>query len=123
MEPLRRIKVLLVDDEAPILVSTRLLLEDLGFDVLTTDRVGDVLPLLESERPDVLLQDLRMPGLDLRDLLTRIRQRPLLAGTRIILFSASLDIEATAEEAGVACLEKPFRPQQLVGAIRDAVAA
>jgi CheY-like chemotaxis protein len=73
-------------------------------------------------RPDVVLQDVRMPGLQLEALLAAIRARPDLARTPVILFSASLDVEDERERVGAAgTLEKPFSAAQLVGAIRQAV--
>lgn len=117
-------KVLVVDDEPSVLHSTRLLLTELGFEVVTTSDAGEVLATLRRERPQVLLQDVRMPGLDLERLIERIRADPLVGRTPVLLFSASLDlpdIQGRVRAQGV--LEKPFRPEDVTQAIHDVVRA
>lgn len=115
-------RVLLVDDEPEVLRSTQSLLAFLGYEVTTASRADEVVPLMARVRPDVVLQDVRMPGLQLEALLAAIRARPDLARTPVILFSASLDVEDERERVGAAgTLEKPFSAAQLVGAIRQAV--
>lgn len=115
-------KVLVVDDEPSVLHSTRLLLSELGFDVVTTSEAGEVLATMQRERPHVLLQDVRMPGLDLERLIERIRADPVVGRTPVLLFSASLDlpdIQGRVRAQGV--LEKPFRPEDVTKAIQTAV--
>lgn len=117
-------KVLVVDDEPSVLHSTRLLLTELGFEVVTTADASEVIPVMRRERPHVLLQDVRMPGLDLERLIERIRADPLVGGTPVLLFSASLDlpdIQGRVRAQGV--LEKPFRPEDVTQAIHDVVRA
>ena len=69
-------KVLVVDDEPSVLQSTGLLLSELGYEVVTTNDPADVVQLVRKERPDVVLQDVRMPGLDLEALIKNIRTDP-----------------------------------------------
>lgn len=109
-------KVLIVDDEVSILRSTALLLQDLGFEVVTTSEPSHVVSLALKERPDVLLQDVRMPGLDVERLVHELRAQPELVGTQIILFSAGMDTDEIAERVGVTrWIEKPFKPQEIAG--------
>lgn len=111
-------KILLVDDEAPIVHSTRLMLQHFGHEVVTAMHADDIVPLMWQERPDVLIQDVRMPGLDIRRLIAEVRGDAALRGTRILLFSASLNLEGLVRDTGVdEMVEKPFRPDEL----RDAV--
>ena len=115
-------RVLVVDDEQEVLRSTQILLTFLGYEVVTASTADEVVPLMARVRPDVVLQDVRMPGLMLEGLLDRIRGDPLLARTPVILFSASLDLDYETERVGAAgSLEKPFSAAQLVGAIQQAV--
>lgn len=115
-------KVLMVDDEPSILHSTGLLLQALGFQVVTTADPKEVLPMLRRERPEVLLQDVRMPGLDIDALLQSIRKDPEVGATPVILFSASMDIFEVQDRVGATgFLEKPFRPTEVAQAIQDAV--
>ncbi len=116
-------KILVVDDEPSILRSTELLLNDLGFDVVTTPDPRSVLAMLARERPDLLLQDVRMPGLDLAQLVAAIRADPLVRHVPVLLFSASMDLPDIQARVGAAgFLEKPFKPEEVVHAIRRALA-
>ena len=115
-------KILVVDDEPSILRSTQLLLTDMGYEVVTCADQAKIMPTLRKERPDLLLQDVRMPGLDLDRLVTSIRADKDLA-IPIILFSASMDLDEIQQRVGAAgVLEKPFKPAEIVDAIHIAMA-
>lgn len=114
----------MVDDEPSILTSTALLLESLGHEVAALRDHAASLRVLESFHADVVLQDVRMPGLNLEAHLRRLRDAFAGRAPRVVLFSASMDIAETA--AGLPAdgwLEKPFRPQELASALERAVAA
>lgn len=116
-------KILLADDEAPILHSTSTLLRHMGFEVVTVSEARDILPLMRRERPQLLLQDVRMPGLDIRVLMRDLQAEPELRDIPVLLFSASITLTALFAEVGArAMLEKPFRPAELRAAIADATA-
>ena len=115
-------KVLLVDDEPAILESTRLLLSEMGYEVVCVSAASDILPMLRRHVPDLLLQDVRMPGLDVQALVKSMRSEERLANIPVLLFSASMEIEEIAARVGAANhLEKPFKPQELVNAIEGAL--
>lgn len=111
-------KILVVDDEPSVLRSTQLLLADLGFEVVTTNDASSIHARVAAEAPDLLLQDVRMPGLDLDALLDGLRQDPQTRTVPVLLFSASIDLPVIQERVGAAgYLEKPFRPNQILDAI------
>lgn len=115
--------ILVADDEPAILQSTRLLLEDAGFRVVATNEAGRVAQLAREERPDVLLQDVRMPGLDVAKLVEELRADATTRGIPVLLFSASMDLDEIAESVGAAgILEKPFQRDELIAAISSAPA-
>ena len=115
-------KVLLADDEPAILESTAAILREMGYRVVTVDRADAIFRTARAERPDLLLQDVRMPGLDLQALMTSLRADPALAKIPVLLFSASMDLEAVASRIGASQhIEKPFKPDQLVAAIEGAL--
>lgn len=117
-------KVLIVDDEQMILRSTSALLASLGFDTLMWSEPATVPDVIRKERPDVVLQDVRMPGLDVEELVRSIDADPTTRGTRIILFSAGTDLWDIQQRVPVAgILEKPFKPQHAVAAIEQALQA
>lgn len=110
--------MLVVDDDPRVLASTAELLAHLGFRVATCERADGVLDALLHEPPDVLLQDVRMPGLDVAKLVARIRAQPELARVRIVLFSAAHDLdELAARIQPDAVLEKPFAAEALLRAV------
>ena len=116
-------RVLLADDEPAVLSSTALLLTDLGFEVVSVSDPSRIASVARAERPDVILQDLRMPGLVIEDLVRELRDDPELAKVPIVLFSASMDLDDVASQVGVDhLLEKPFRPQELVDVLRAVLA-
>ena len=110
-------KVLVVDDEPSILRSTGMLLEDLGYDVSLVDDPKQVLATALRERPDFILQDVRMPGLDVERLVASVRAQPELARVQVVLFTAGMEAHDLAARVGAPVLEKPFRPDQLVAAL------
>lgn len=113
-------RVLIVDDERAILHSTALLLNDLGHETATLDRASEIDNTLEAFLPDVLVQDVRMPGLDIEILIRRLRTHARWATLPVVLFTAGLEAVEIAEELGVPVIEKPFRPSELEEAISAA---
>jgi DNA-binding NarL/FixJ family response regulator len=92
------LKVLVADDHPLILQGLRRTLESCeDIDVVGEARTGDeVMPLVERRRPDIVLLDMRMPGLDSAECIRRISaSRP---DVKTIVLSASED-RATIEEA------------------------
>lgn len=117
-------KILVVDDEVSILRSTQLLLEDMGFEVVTTSDHTQVVELARAHRPDLLLQDVRMPGLDLDKLIASLRAEPGLKKLPVLLFSASMDLGETAQRVGAeGILDKPFKPNEVLDAVQSVLGA
>lgn len=103
-----------MDDEPSILRSTAILLEDLGCEAVVCDDASRIRDMLEAERPDLLLQDVRMPGLDIERLVLGLRSDPRFCRLPIVVFSASMDAEEVAARVkAVGVLAKPFRPEAL----------
>ena len=65
--------VLLVEDNALVTSATRILLEDAGFRVSTAGGIGEAHAICQSDAPDVILLDLRLPDGDGLTLLKRLR--------------------------------------------------
>jgi two-component system phosphate regulon response regulator PhoB len=116
-----RRRVLVVDDERDILELVRYHAEKAGFECRGAGDGLAGLRLAREWRPDVLVLDLMLPGLDGLELCRRIRQEPATAPLPIIMLTAR------AEEADrVAGLEvgaddyvvKPFSPRELVARIK-----
>ena len=111
-------RVVIVDDDEDILETTAELIRMGGLDADTIQRVGDILPRLEADPPDLLLQDAHMPGLDLGRLIGTIRAHPRLAKLPILLFTASVQAEDFWKPLGAdGLVRKPFNAKALRAAI------
>ena len=117
-EPLR---VLIADDEAVIRLGLRTMLEEQGYRVVGEAADGGrALDLARKLRPDLVLLDIKMPGVDGLQ-----AARQLCADRPVIILTAYADREFVdrAAEAGVlAYLVKPIRESDLRPAIETALA-
>ncbi len=110
--------ILVADDEADILESMQLVLELEGFTPTMVQEGRRILPTLRKVKPDILLQDINMPGLEVAKLIPEIRADPGLKGVRVILFTASVDSESMCERLGAdGYLQKPFDASRIREAI------
>jgi DNA-binding NarL/FixJ family response regulator len=105
------IRIVLVDDQTLVRQGIRSLLE-LASDVSIVAEASDgdeAVAVIRRENPDVVLLDLRMPGLDGLEVLERLRDLDSPPACRVLIVSASLDeeTERAARAAGAAgCVSK-----------------
>ena len=114
--------VLVIDDEAAIRLLCRVNLEAEGLSVLEASDGRAGVELASAERPDVILLDVMMPGLDgwqvAEELVASERTRDI----PIVFLTARADFrdrERGLEAGGVAYLTKPFNPVELAPLIRN----
>jgi DNA-binding NtrC family response regulator len=116
-------KVLVVDDEAIVLKSCRMVLEAEGCAVISAASADEALAILEQQVPELLLIDVKMPVHNGMNLMRRVKaKRP---GIPIIVMSgyATSETIKEAEDLGAATfLPKPFTPDELAGTIRRVLA-
>lgn len=104
------VKVLLVDDNPMILGLLRGALTPLA-SVTTANDAADALLKAVDDPPDLLVSDFRMPGMDGRQLVEKLRSRPKTAGASVILLATKSDISeklSAQEQAVDDFVEKPF---------------
>jgi CheY-like chemotaxis protein len=107
-------KVVIVDDEPDVLESTSLLIEALGYKAVPVAKPAEILAVVEREQPALILQDLKMPGLNFAGLVAALRLNPETAEIPLVFFSASSDLSATAARYDAwGFLPKPFSKEQL----------
>jgi DNA-binding response OmpR family regulator len=118
-------KILVCDDTPDLLEMVQLILETEGFEVKTAAAGREVLKALSQEIPDLVLLDLRMPGLDGFGVLRELRLRSEPSPPVIILSAKSMEEDRQAALAAGAkgYLMKPFTVAQLVDAVRRQVGA
>jgi len=115
-------KIIIIDDNADQRFVLKGLLTDIGCDVIGEGKSGlDALELMQKFFPDIILMDVKMPGMDGIEAVTAINQ---LRPTPIILLTGKKDEETIrrAIEAGVmAYLVKPIREEDLLPTIELAI--
>lgn len=110
--------VLIIEDEAELVKVLRSYLGQAGFEVLTASRGDTGLSTWEHKRPDLVLLDLNLPGMDGLDVAREIRRK---ANTPIIMLTARVEetdrligLELGADDYVV----KPFSPREVVARVR-----
>ena len=110
--------VLVVDDEPEMLENCRRLLSHEGHRCTLLDRPEEFLRVLREARPDVVLTDVRMPGVDGMELLATARaEDPELPVILITGFASVSDAVEAIQEGAFDYLTKPFRAPELTRAI------
>jgi CheY-like chemotaxis protein len=116
-------RVLTAEDDPIVRADLRLILEEAGFDVCPDARDGaEAIELARAHRPDLILIDLSLPGVDGVEATRRIldeRQVPIVALTG---HHTGGFIERAIEAGAVAHVLKPFHEAHLVGTITGALA-
>jgi two-component system alkaline phosphatase synthesis response regulator PhoP len=110
--------ILIIEDEAELARVVRSYLEQAGFTVLTSARGDSGLQLWEQRRPDLVLLDLNLPGMDGLDVARAIRRKD---ATPIIMMTARVEeadqlvgLELGADDY----VTKPFSPRLLTARVR-----
>jgi DNA-binding response OmpR family regulator len=86
----RPAKILVVDDDRAILALVRKYLEGNGFAVMVTDNGSAALLFVEDSKPDLILCDAAMPGLDGNALCRRIKQEAATRSVPVVLMSGAM---------------------------------
>jgi DNA-binding NtrC family response regulator len=84
-----RTKILLVEDDADILLATARTLKSAGYDVLEASSAKECLETLAANRPDLLLMDVVLPDADGRELCSQLKADPNLQGIFVVLLSGT----------------------------------
>jgi CheY-like chemotaxis protein len=119
---LAKTRVLTVEDDPIVRADLRLILDEAGFDVCPDARNGvEAVELARAHRPDLILIDLNLPGVDGVEATRRIldeRRMPIVALTG---HRSGDFIERAIDAGAVAHVFKPFHEAHLVGTIRGAL--
>jgi CheY-like chemotaxis protein len=114
--------VLVVDDDPLILEVLRTVLDLEEFEVTTAENGELALEALAQRRPDVVVCDVMMPGIDGLEVCRRIKDDPDTRELPVVLLTARDRAEDRAAGEAVGCdayLTKPFSPLHLIEVISE----
>lgn len=114
-------KVLIVDDEANIVISLEFLMEQAGYMVDVARTGEEAIDKIDRFHPDLVLLDVMLPGVNGFDILQRIRQRFTLHQMAVIMLTAKgREVEVTKGLAlgANAYITKPFSTRDLLAEVR-----
>lgn len=115
-------KILVIDDEAIVRVSCKRALEPEGYEVDVASSGEEGLKLVGSTRYDLVLIDLKMPGIDGMQVFLEIkRQHPEQNAMIMTGYDAAEDVSGPLSSVGGLFLEKPFTPDALAERINEAL--
>jgi len=118
----KKVKLLVVDDEAIIRESLRDWLSDVGHQVLTAENGPQALEIIQKEKPGIIIVDLVMPGMDGIELLKRAKEISPSIEVIIITAYGSIPTAITAmREGAYDYIEKPFCPEKAELLVRKLV--
>ena len=115
-------KTLIVDDEKLILISTRIVLESVGYEIVTAASGEEALITARDSKPGLILLDIMMPGIDGWETLSRLKEDPELKEIPVIIFTArehSRGRQLAREMGAVDYFQKPFEPDELIDIVEE----
>lgn len=115
-------KVLVVDDEAAIRESLRMILEYEGYDCVLAPTGQDGLVAVDRESPDLVFLDIKMPGMDGLEVLDRIRAENDNLPVVMISGHATVSTAVEATKRGAFdFIEKPLESERVLVTVRNAL--
>jgi len=113
-------RILIADDEVFIRILLKQTMEslvDAGVELLSTGNGLEAWELIQSERPDLVILDVMMPGLSGHEICQRIKSEPGLSNIHVMMLTAKgqqADRLRSIEEGANEYVTKPFDPDDLV---------
>ena len=115
-------KVLLIDDEEDVREIARLSLGRVGgMDVIDASNGREGIERAAAEKPDFILLDMMMPGMDGLATLAALRANPETASIRVVFLTAKAlpsEVERLRQLGAVGVITKPFDPMNLANEVR-----
>ena len=114
--------IVFLEDEPELLKTVSLILRDQGYTVLDAKKAKDALTMIQKAAPDLILADIKLPGIDGFDFFDRVRKMENCAAVPFVFLTAYNNLKAmkSAKKHGAAeYITKPFDYEFLVTRIRD----
>lgn len=121
----KTMKILAVDDDRDIVEVIKIILDDEGYEVSTLTSGIDVLNVIASIRPDLILLDVMLGGMDGRDICRQIKTHKLFKNIPVVMISASHNLQNLLLQPGSPndFISKPFDIDRLVKTVKAQLAA
>ena len=115
-------EILIVDDEPSVVVPIQFLMEQQGYRVMIAERGEDALDLIYQYKPDLVLLDIMLPGIDGYEVCEIVRLNPKYRKVKIIFLTAKGREEEIAKGLALgadAYITKPFSNIELVVTVKE----
>ena len=115
-------QILIVDDEPNIVVPLQFLMEQNGYDVIVAQSGEEALESIAKYKPDLILLDIMLPGIDGFEVCQIVRLKPEWQKTKIIFLTAKgrdVDIARGLVLGADAYVTKPFSNAEIVARVRE----
>ncbi len=116
--PAMSARILVIEDNEDNMLLIAYLLRAHGFSPELASSGAEGIRIAIEQRPQLILLDVRMPGMDGYDVAAAVRARPELAATRIVAVTASAmvgDRERIAAAGFDGYIQKPIDPERFIG--------
>jgi len=115
-------EILIVDDETNVVVPIQFLMEQQGYRVMIAERGEDALDLIYHYKPDLVILDIMLPGMDGYEVCEIIRLNPNYRDVKIIFLTAKgreVEIAKGLSLGADAYITKPYSNDELVAKVKE----
>jgi DNA-binding response OmpR family regulator len=113
-------KILVVDDDKPILEVVKTILEMEGYDVEIISHWPDVFEKIRTYKPNLVILDIFIEGADGRVICKDLKKSKTTAHIPVILFSATRRLEDYTKDSNAqGYLKKPFDKKELIDIVKN----
>jgi two-component system alkaline phosphatase synthesis response regulator PhoP len=120
----KRAKILIVDDEVDLVKAVQWMLKSYDYDIVSAPNGIEGLRVAASEKPDLIVLDIKMPLMNGHEMLKNLRKDPALKNIPVIICTVSNEVQDIAAASGhniCDYITKPFDCSQLLGRISNAL--
>jgi DNA-binding response OmpR family regulator len=115
-------EILIVDDEPNVVIPIQFLMEQQGYRVMIAERGEDALDLIYQYKPDLVILDIMLPGIDGYEVCEIIRLNPNYRNVKIIFLTAKgreVEIAKGLTLGADAYITKPYSNVELVAKVKE----
>jgi|SRR3989344_4379712 len=116
-------KIMIVDDEPSVRKTVNTILSIKGYKISEAINADDAWKKIQKDKPDLILLDIMMPGMQPKELIKKIKDNPKLKSIKIIYLTAVMGAKEALKGSKevFATIEKPFTNTQIRDVIKKAL--